>query len=293
VVDKRTVTLLWLLGTTVAVVATAMGVSLGLERLRDARQTAARAEERIARIQGSLPSTTELLAARAELRTQIDSESGRFYRAGEMNPYLFGTIVKQKLSALGLAAKRYQVVEIKGTSYVEYSVTGSARGFIAFLRDVSTSSRLWTIPSMSVTLRQGSDVVEAVVRIGYALVDKPRTASPAAAWARAGALAPEAILPLFVGKKTAKPAPAAVASPQPAPASQPAPKVPVAAPWLRYMGRSTGPDGSASVYVKDTKSGKVVRAALGVTVGGWTLVSEDDAGLVLTFGEDLYTVSKR
>ena len=291
-VDRRTVTLLWLLGTAVAVVAVAFGVSLGLERLRDAHQTAARAGERITRTQGSLPSATDLLAARDALRAQIDSESGRFYRAGEMNPYLFGTIVKQKLSSLGLAVQRYQVVDVKGTSYVEYSATGSARAFVTFLRDVSTSPRLWTISSMSVTFRQGSEVVEAVMRIGYAVADGARTGVPAPGSVGART-APETILPLFVVKRPATPVPVAAPEPKPAPAPQPVPKVPSAAPWLRYMGRSTGPDGSASVYLKDTNSGKVVRAALGATVAGWTLISEDDAGLVLTFGEGLYSVSKR
>ena len=107
-----------------------------------------------------------------------------------------------------------------------------------------------------------------------------------------GTVSVDAILPLFVGRKAPKPAPA-VAAPEPAPAPQPAPKAPVAAPWMRYMGRSTASDGSSSVYLKDSKSGKVVRAAPGVSVGGWTLVSEDEAGLVLSFGEDLYLVSKR
>jgi len=107
------------------------------------------------------------------------------------------------------------------------------------------------------------------------------------------ALAPDAILPLFVGRAVPKPAPVAPPAPQPAPVAQPAPKVPAAAPWLRYMGRSTAPDGTSSVYLKDTRTGKVLRAAQGVALGGWTLVSEDDAGLVLANGEDLYAVNKR
>jgi len=170
-VDRRTATLRGLLGAAVIVVAAGFAVSLGLERLTEARQAAALAEARIARIRGSLPSATDLNATRDALRARIDIEAGRFYQADEMNPYLFGTIVKQKLSSLGIAVQRYQVVDVKGTSYIEYSATGSARGFITFLRDVSTSPKLWTIPSLSLTFRQGSDTVEAVVRIGYAVVD--------------------------------------------------------------------------------------------------------------------------
>ena len=65
------------------------------------------------------------------------------------------------------------------------------------------------------------------------------------------------------------------------------------APWLRYIGRSSDPDGTAHVYVKDTRSGKVIRATRGVALDGWILVSEDPAGLTLRHGDDLYAVSKQ
>ncbi len=106
----------------------------------------------------------------------------------------------------------------------------------------------------------------------------------------ARAVAPDAILPLFVGRQVQKPTPPPA---PPAPQAQPAPKRPVAATWLRYMGRSAAPDGTSSVYLKDTRSGKVLKAAQGVAMGGWLLLSEDEATLVLSYGEDLYSVSKR
>jgi hypothetical protein len=97
----------------------------------------------------------------------------------------------------------------------------------------------------------------------------------------------DAVVTLFVGKQAPK---AAAASATP---TQPVAKPVSAAPWLRYMGRSSAADGKSYVYVKDTKSGKVIRAAQAEAVNGWTLVSEDDEGLVLKSGEDLYAVSKR
>ena len=107
---------------------------------------------------------------------------------------------------------------------------------------------------------------------------------------------PEAILTIFAGRPALKPVPAKAPAAAPMtqkPEPQPAPRMPVAASWLRYMGRSSAGDGASSVWLKDTKSGKVIRAALGATLNGWTLLSEDDAGLVLTHDEDLYAVSKR
>ena len=93
---------------------------------------------------------------------------------------------------------------------------------------------------------------------------------------------PDAILRLFTGGGPTTPITAA-----PPPALKP-----VEAAWLRYMGRSSAPDGTAHVYVKDTKSGKVIRATRGAALDGWILVSEDASGLTLRHGDDLYAVSK-
>ncbi len=169
--DRRTVVLA-LLAAAVVVVAAGITAGWGLERLADARLSATRSEERIGRIRKTLPTAADVDAARTALRSEIDAASSRFYAAEEMNPYLFGTIVKQKLSAMGISVQRYQVVDVKGTSYVEYSATGSARSIVTFLRDVSSSAKLWTIPAMSLTFHEGSDKVDAVVRIGYAVLDQ-------------------------------------------------------------------------------------------------------------------------
>jgi hypothetical protein len=95
---------------------------------------------------------------------------------------------------------------------------------------------------------------------------------------------PEAVLRLFTGGVPATTAASAPGLPAAAP---------VAAPWLRYMGRSSDPDGTSHVYVKDTKSGKVIRATRGQVLNGWILVAEDAEGLTLRFGDDLYAVSTR
>jgi hypothetical protein len=66
---------------------------------------------------------------------------------------------------------RYQVVEVKGAPYVEFTASGSARSFVIFLRDISDDGTAWTIPSMSLKIREGTDVADAAFRIGYATAD--------------------------------------------------------------------------------------------------------------------------
>jgi hypothetical protein len=104
----------------------------------------------------------------------------------------------------------------------------------------------------------------------------PPTALPAAA----SPASPESILPIFIGRPAAS-------------ASAPAGKPPLDAPWLQYLGHSSAPDGSVTWYVKDTRSGKIIRASKTEGADGWAVVEEKDTSLLLKNGSDLYTVVKR
>jgi len=99
---------------------------------------------------------------------------------------------------------------------------------------------------------------------------------------------PEAILPLLVGTPVKKPAGSAAPVAQGLPA-----KPPADAPWLRYLGRSGSPDGTSWCFVKDTRSGKVIKAAFGAALHGWSIVEDDANRVVLKSGDDFYSVSKR
>ena len=115
-------------------------------------------------------------------------------------------------------------------------------------------------------------------------------ALPAAAGAsdHAHAVPLEAILPLFIGTPKRK---AAVIA---APVVQGPPVRPSTdASWLRYLGRSGSPDGTSCCFVKDTRSGKVIKATLGAASQGWSIVEDDANRVVLKSGDDLYSVSKR
>ena len=106
--------------------------------------------------------------------------------------------------------------------------------------------------------------------------------------AHAQAVPPEAIIRLFVGTPVRKPAGFAAPIAKGPPAHPPAD-----APWLRYLGRSGSPDGRSWCFVKDTRSGKVIKAAFGAASPGWSIVEDDANRVVLKSGDDLYRVSKR
>ena len=163
--------LLVVLAGAVALSAAAISFDLGFQRLRDARAVTERWEAEVRKLQQPLPAEARIRAARDSFRNDLANRAAHFYAANEINPYSFGAAVKGRLSALGMTVVRYQVIDLKGRSWLEFSVTGSARALIVFLRDVSRKQKYWSIPSLSLMMREGSDIVELSFRIGYEVID--------------------------------------------------------------------------------------------------------------------------
>ncbi len=285
--------LLALLGGAVLVAAAAVALDLGMERLSAAKGRIALHEGQLRALQRSLPSAIDqLVQQRDTLRADVQQRAARFYAKDETDPYAFGAVIRNELASLGIAVLRYQVIDVKGASYLEFSVSGSARSFVQFLRAVSQAPRAWTIPSMTLSVEEGSGVVNVDFRIGYAIGDALPDPSAAAA-APAGSVfeggrpaaqpaAPEAILTLLVGRQAPKAA-------APAPATVP----PQQAPWMKYLGRAFAADGSTQVYLKDTKTGRLMTATRDAGAGRWVLVQEQDDAVIVKNGDTAYSVGKR
>jgi hypothetical protein len=165
--DKKTRRLLALLVAAVAVAGIGVAVTLGSERLRSARAIGEQYEAQVRKLEQSLPAEKEILALRDRLRAELDQRKGRFYRPDEMNPYSFGTLIKKRLVAHGMSVVRYQLIEVKGESSLEFSVSGPIMSLTLFLKEVSESEKDWTISSLDLTMRGGTGTMDAVFRIGY------------------------------------------------------------------------------------------------------------------------------
>ena len=152
-----------------------MVVSFGLERLEAARSASVSLQKQIRMLAQGSPSESQLLARRDSLQATLSSVKSRFYRADEMSPYAFGDLIKQKLAGLGIDIARYQVVDAKGRSYLEFTAGGSALAVARFVRSAFESGKYWSIPSLTIKSRGGEGTVDVVFQIGYEiLVDENR-----------------------------------------------------------------------------------------------------------------------
>jgi hypothetical protein len=169
--SEREKRLLWMLGAAAAVCAFAMAIGLGAERMAAAKATSLKYEAEVAKLSRALPSETEAATLRDRLRAELENGKSKFYAPQEMSPFSFGTLVRKKLAARGISVVRYQVVEIKGKSSIEFSVSGTAAALILFLRDVSESEKYWTVSSLTFSIREGTGTADAIFRIGYEVLD--------------------------------------------------------------------------------------------------------------------------
>jgi len=79
----------------------------------------------------------------------------------------------------------------------------------------------------------------------------------------------------------------------PAVGSAPRGSAPIDAAWLKYLGFASGEEGASRFYLKDSRSGKLIRVSPGSAAGGWTLVESLPDRLIVKNSGSLYSVSKR
>jgi hypothetical protein len=171
VAASRTRTLLLLLAGAAALTASAVAAAEALGRLAAARADAVRLEARVDRLREEVAGAAGAAAERDALRAEVAALAARRYDAGTMNPYAFATLVKARLSSLGVSVLRYQVVDGGANPCVEVEAAGSVRSLVAFLYAVCLDEKLWVVPSLTLAVRPGDGSADAQLRIGYAIFD--------------------------------------------------------------------------------------------------------------------------
>jgi hypothetical protein len=166
---KRERLLLYALGGVVAICAVVICLMLGFERLRLAGENASQYERMIERLSLTKQDEPEITALRDNLKDELARTKTRFYSPEEMNPFTFGTLVRKELLSLGITVVRYGNVE--GKRSLQFTVSGNVRSLLTFFKKVSESGKYWTISSLTLTMREGTETADAVFIIGYEIID--------------------------------------------------------------------------------------------------------------------------
>jgi hypothetical protein len=171
-ISKRERVLLFVLLWVVAAFAAGVVSYFKIEKIATLGQKTALIEKQVQKITLKAPNSDDLMGKKDLLVQRIGTEKEKYYYTDEIDPYQFSTIIKNILSEKGLYIKKYQTIEVKERTYLEYSVSGDALQLAAFLKVVSDSDKYWSIPFLSVDARKGDGTIDAVFRINYETIDE-------------------------------------------------------------------------------------------------------------------------
>ena len=102
---------------------------------------------------------------------------------------------------------------------------------------------------------------------------------------------PDAVVSLFYREPPRR----APAPPEPVVEAKPAaaePVKPVEVSWLSYVGYFSGEDGRPFFYIKDTRSGRLIKITTGET-SDWTLVEAAEGRIVVRHDGTVYSVARK
>lgn len=165
--SRRERLLVGLLGWTVLL---ALAGTLGLRewgRSAEARERAAILERQVRLLAAKAPEAEGLPARLERVRRALEEERRRFYTPEEMDPYRFGTLIRNRLVARGLVIDRYQTLSAGKETLLEFSVQGDARALVSFFREVSQADHYWSVPYVTLSAKGEKGSVQSVFRILY------------------------------------------------------------------------------------------------------------------------------
>jgi hypothetical protein len=160
--------LLVLLG--VSVLAAGMGsfVYVQLDRIRLMDEQISFLRKQYLKLPPDTPTEQAGLEDRIQGLKRVESdELARYYASGEMDLYRFGSLVNSLLARRGITVERFRTLSGSSAPVLELSARGTSLALMAFLSDVSASSKYWTIPYLHVQAPAGNGSVTCEMQIGY------------------------------------------------------------------------------------------------------------------------------
>lgn len=145
---------------------------LRVEKLAILKKNVNLVEIQIQEIIERMPNKEKLLVKNDFLSRELKREKERYYFREDMDTYQFSILIRKLLFSRGLSIKKYQTIEVKDNTFLEFSISGDSLEFTKFLINVSNSSKYWHIPYIYIDARKGDGRVNVVFRITYETINK-------------------------------------------------------------------------------------------------------------------------
>jgi hypothetical protein len=222
----------------------------------------------------------------------IETERGYTSEDNSLSPSVFGGTVKSLFQKWGCAVNGYQFMNEAQKTEVEYSISGPGTGFFNALYDIKTNHRSWDIYLVQLRNLYPRNALDIVLRVrteyGNSASDK-RTGAPSIPVADPYPVA-------NISRNYFPPSPAPGVSQAPVIVREPpVVTIPTRAErvsWLEYVGSVNDAGNNRLIYVKDTRTGEILR--LGQHGEGNMRYALSPSGNITAYINDhIYEISRR
>ena len=236
-------------------------------------------------LDGGLPAAEQI----AVLEGLIAAETNYSRTDAHQSPSAFGAAVNALFKKRGCAVNGYRFTDESGKTELEMSLTGSGDAFFAALYEIKTKYRLWDVHLTRIRNLYPKDMLDVVVRIKTEFADTGTETRAAAA--ESDAPYPVAAISGNYFSRAARPEGRAKTA-EPPPVTHAVAAGAERVSWLEYIGSVSEEDAGRFVYVKDTRTGEIMKLGQH-TEGDMRYAHAPSGGIIAYINENLYEIKRR
>ena len=238
-----------------------------------------------ASVDESLPVSEQIITLENLIAAEKDALSET-----QLSPSAFGESVNALFSKWGCTTGSYQFLNEPEKTEIEISLRGPGSGFFNALYEIKTSRRLWDVHLTQIRNLYPRNLLDIVVRIKTEYVQSQTGGTNTA---HGGNIDPYPVVNIsrnyFIPSQT--PATQRTVSIEQTPIVTPPPGM-ERAPWLEYIGSVYDDDNGRSIYVKDTRTGEIMKLGQS-NEGNMRFAATPSGGIIAYINEHTYEINRR
>jgi hypothetical protein len=239
-------------------------------------------------IDSALPISEQVSRLEELIKKEEDSINGR----ERQRPSAFGVDIRGLLKKWGCTVSSYQYFTLESGREIEFSIKTTSDKFFSFLKDASESNEGWIFTLVQIRNLAPQNALDVVFRAKAETVSEDQVEDTGQyAKAPVSQISRNYYIPSkqpIVAKEEPEPIPL----PLPPPPPPEPPQKPEQASWLEYIGATEGNAGGQYIYIKNSRSGALIRLE-GKNEGDFRYVISPAGSIVAFMDGKLYEIRRK
>jgi hypothetical protein len=160
--------LLYILAITIILMLVGNITYIAFERITTAQERLVKVKKQYSHYLAVQSANESMASADIEqLEKTAQTEKLHYYAKGELDIYQFGTLVQNQLAKYGIVVKQFSTTTTAGTTYLQYTTTGTPLAIVSFLKETSEAPKYWSLPYMAMRATDKDRTISFEFKIGY------------------------------------------------------------------------------------------------------------------------------